>query len=88
MRPAERIAVTAMGEAAQLLPQIALCNRAEDVAAEADAIALLTEWKQFRLVDFKPVREKMRGIAFFDGRNQYGPSDLRAQGFEYFGIGR
>ncbi|MDP1608061.1 MAG: UDP-glucose/GDP-mannose dehydrogenase family protein [Chlamydiales bacterium] len=58
-----------------------------DAAKGADGIALLTEWKQFRLVDFKPVRKYMKGSAFFDGRNQYKPYDMKTKGFDYMGIG-
>lgn len=67
--------------------QIAWCTDEFNAAEGADAIALLTEWKQFRLVDFKPVREKMKGIAFFDGRNQYRPLEMKNKGFDYIGIG-
>lgn len=69
------------------LPNISWCSDEFDAAAGADAIALLTEWKQFRLVDFKPIRDKMKGIAFFDGRNQYKPHDMKSKGFDYISIG-
>jgi UDPglucose 6-dehydrogenase len=80
----------AMPNARKLLkgiPDIKWCADEFDAAKDADAIALLTEWKQFRLVDFKPVRENMKGLAFFDGRNQYKPLDMKNKGFDYISIG-
>ncbi len=80
----------AMENAKKLLPNhtnIAWCSDEFDAALGADAIALLTEWKQFRLVDFNPVRERMRGFAFFDGRNQYKSADMKKRGFDYISIG-
>ena len=68
-------------------PQITWCSDEFDAASGADAIALLTEWKQFRLVDFKPILERMTGIGFFDGRNQYKPLDMKNKGFDYIAIG-
>lgn len=68
-------------------PNIHWCADEFDAAEGADALALLTEWKQFRLVDFKPVRDKMKGLAFFDGRNQYKPLDMKQKGFDYISIG-
>ena len=68
-------------------PQITWCSDEFEAASGADAVALLTEWKQFRLVDFAPVKKQMKGIAFFDGRNQYKPSDMKEKGFDYISIG-
>jgi UDPglucose 6-dehydrogenase len=68
-------------------PRITWCEDEFDAAQGADAIALLTEWKQFRLVDFHPIKEKMRGIGFFDGRNQYKPLEMKSKGFDYIAIG-
>lgn len=68
-------------------PQITWCEDEFEAAAGADAVALLTEWKQFRLVDFQDVQTRMKGLAFFDGRNQYKPLDMKERGFDYIAIG-
>jgi UDPglucose 6-dehydrogenase len=68
-------------------PSITWCEDPLDAVEGADAIALLTEWKQFRLVDFKPIKDRMKGFAFFDGRNQYKPADMKTKGFDYISIG-
>lgn len=54
----------------------------------ADALVLVTEWKPFRAPDFNSIRARMSGNLIIDGRNQYDPGQLRAQGFEYCGVGR
>jgi len=56
--------------------------------ANADALALFTEWKQFRNPDFQKIKTTMRGNLVLDGRNQYDPQQLRDLGFQYIGIGR
>lgn len=59
-----------------------------DAALEADALLVLTEWKQFRLPSWEVVKHLMRRPVIFDGRNIYDPAEMRQQGFEYFSIGR
>lgn len=66
---------------------IYFCESEIDSAKDADAIALITEWKQFRLLDLKPVLSEMRGKGFFDGRNQYNHIEMKEQGFDYYSIG-
>ena len=68
-------------------PDITWCADEKEAATGADAVALMTEWKQFRLVDLKPIQEQMKSLAFFDGRNQYKPQDMKSRGFDYISIG-
>lgn len=59
-----------------------------EAAQGADALLLVTEWKQFRHPDFERLSRLLRRRIVFDGRNQYDPSALKEFGYEYFGIGR
>lgn len=59
-----------------------------DATLGADALVLLTEWKQFRLPSWPVIKRAMNKPVVFDGRNIYEPADLHTAGFEYFGIGR
>jgi len=69
------------------LQNISFCKDENEAATKADAVCLVTEWKQFRLLDLDPVYNNMEGKAFFDGRNQYDKKDMEEKGFDYFGIG-
>lgn len=59
-----------------------------DAAVDADAIALLTEWKQFRMPSWKVIARTMRGSLVVDGRNIYDASELAEENLQYMGIGR
>ncbi len=59
-----------------------------DAVLGADALLLLTEWKQFRLPSWEVVRRSMSRPVVFDGRNIYDPAELRGMGFSYASIGR
>lgn len=79
----------AMENAERILPQsVKYGTNIYDVVEGADAVVLLTEWKQFRLPNWSKVKELMRGNLVVDGRNIYQPSELEALGFRYTGIGR
>lgn len=59
-----------------------------EAAEGADAVILLTEWKEFRLPDWNRVKSLMKGNLIIDGRNIYVPAELKEMGFQYEGIGR
>lgn len=80
----------AMGKAKQVLKGkagVRFCLNEYQAAQNADAIVLITEWKQFRFVNLKTILTKMHGNAFFDGRNQYHTKEMAAKGFHYVGVG-
>ncbi len=54
----------------------------------ADALAIVTEWQEFRSPDFGAIRAQLKTPAIFDGRNMYDPEVVAAQGIEYYSIGR
>ena len=71
-----------------LANRIEYCSDPYETVIDADAVALMTEWSEFHLPDFKRMAELMKGKVIFDGRNIYDPAELRRLGFTYFGIGR
>ena len=68
--------------------RIRFCESANDVAAEADALVLVTEWRQFRDLDLAALARAMARPILVDGRNLFSPDAARAAGFDYTGIGR
>ena len=71
-----------------LSDSMTLCESEYHAMEGADAVILLTEWNQFRSLDFKRVKELMKQHFFFDFRNIYNRKDLEADGFIYEGVGR
>jgi UDPglucose 6-dehydrogenase len=68
--------------------RVALCEKSYDALADADALAIVTEWNEFREPDFTKMRALLKAPVIFDGRNIYSPEHMRALGFKYFSIGR
>jgi UDPglucose 6-dehydrogenase len=59
-----------------------------DALAGADALAIVTEWKEFRSPEFARIARELRYPVVFDGRNMYDPAVMKRAGLEYHGIGR
>ncbi len=71
-----------------LLNKISYANSMYDVLNQADALVIVTEWKEFRSPDFSMVIEKLKSPYIFDGRNLYEPAEMKNLGIQYQGIGR
>jgi UDPglucose 6-dehydrogenase len=68
--------------------RISLTERSYEALSGADALAVVTEWNEFREPDFPRMRRLLRSPVVFDGRNIYSPEQMRTLGFTYFSIGR
>jgi UDPglucose 6-dehydrogenase len=77
----------AMEKAKEELPNIRYCHDPYDAAKDADAILLVTEWKEFRGLDWTRLASLVERRLLMDGRNFLRDEDIAAQGFEYVGIG-
>ncbi len=79
----------ATGKARALLPpSVEYCQSSYEAAEGADALAIVTEWNEFKLLNLERLRGVMRRPLIFDGRNIYEPERMRRLGFEYHSIGR
>ncbi|MEO1037760.1 MAG: UDP-glucose/GDP-mannose dehydrogenase family protein [Pseudomonadota bacterium] len=67
---------------------LTLCDSAMEAADGADVLAVVTEWQEFRSVDFDEVEKRLAAKVVFDGRNLYDPRTLRERGFAHYAIGR
>lgn len=78
----------AMENAAQLLPKVKLCENPYQVAENAEALILVTEWNEFKQINFSRIKELMKTPIIVDGRNLWDQDSLKKMGFEYYGVGR
>jgi len=79
----------AMDHARKTLPDTVLyCESPYEAAGGADAVALVTEWNEFKFLNLERLRGVMRRPVVFDGRNLWEPERMRRLGFEYYSIGR
>ncbi|NTV36039.1 MAG: UDP-glucose/GDP-mannose dehydrogenase family protein [Anaerolineaceae bacterium] len=78
----------AMELTAAAVTKVKLCENPYQVAENADALVLATEWNEFKQIDFEKIYKLMRQPIIMDGRNLWDPEALRALGFQYTGVGR
>ena len=69
-------------------PDLMLCGTKEAALAGADALVIMTEWKNFRVPDFDRIKSSLKTPVIFDGRNLFEPARMRERGLDYFSIGR
>ena len=67
---------------------LSLVKSPQETLVGADALILITEWKQFKDPNWQEIKSQLKEAVIYDGRNFYNPADLYAAGFEYYGIGR
>ncbi len=75
-------------EAKKYLKDVVYCDGPYHAMDGADAVALLTEWDEFRALDFRRVKDLLKAPVFVDLRNVYRPGHMHEQGFQYHSIGR
>ena len=81
----------AMHEAQRVLgnePRVRYAQSPNDALDCADALVIVTEWKEFRSPDFELIKERLKQPLIVDGRNLYDPVLVRGMGFDYLAIGR
>ena len=76
-----------MDNARKLLHGVTFCEDPYEVAADADALAVLCEWGDFAKPDWGEVKKRMRGDLIFDAKRMFPPSVLEKHGFRYLGVG-
>ncbi|MEN3333133.1 MAG: UDPglucose 6-dehydrogenase [Blastocatellia bacterium] len=78
----------AMEAARHFVADVVFCEDEYEAARGSDALVIVTEWNQFRGLDFNRLKSVMRALNVVDTRNIYEPSDLREAGFTYVSMGR
>jgi UDPglucose 6-dehydrogenase len=81
----------AMAECSRIYGQradLVLCKTSPEALQGADALVIVTEWREFRSPDFDHIKAALRSAVIFDGRNLYDPEHMQQAGFDYYAIGR
>lgn len=78
----------AMDHVSARYPAIRMASDPYELAADCDAVVLVTDWPQFRALDTARIKDAMRTPVFIDGRNMFDPAQMTAGGFRYVGFGR
>ncbi len=73
---------------AEIGDKVTYCEKPYATLIDADALVVVTEWKEFQSPDFESMKKLMPGRAIFDGRNIYDETTMESMGYAYYGIGR
>jgi UDPglucose 6-dehydrogenase len=77
-----------MEQAEKLMPTVTMCEDSYEACEGADALVIMTEWNQFRMLDLERIKSLMRAPVVVDLRNVYEPAQMRGAGFRYVCVGR
>ena len=77
-----------MTEAKEMLPGVVFCGDAYETMEGADALAIVTEWNEFRLLDLERAKGLLSAPLMIDLRNIYKPDEIVKAGFDYYSVGR
>ena len=72
----------------ELLNRVEFIGHQYEVLKDADALLIVTEWKEFKSPDFEQIRKELKSAVIFDGRNLFEPETIAERCFEYYGVGR
>lgn len=78
----------AADNAKKIMPDVTYAKEMYDVADKADMLLILTDWNEFKEIDFNELKKRMNQLNIIDARNIYDPQAVRDYGFNYVGIGR
>ena len=78
----------AMDNTKKVFPQVEYANEMYEALKGSDGLIIATEWNDFRVPDFKKIKDNLKDNVIFDGRNVYDPKKMKEFGFNYFSIGR
>jgi len=77
-----------MDNTKKILPNLTYCKDEYETAQDSDALVIATEWNQFRNLNLNKIKKLLKTTVFIDLRNLYTPSQVKAFGFIYEGVGR
>ncbi|WP_049104129.1 UDP binding domain-containing protein, partial [Burkholderia cenocepacia] len=85
---ARRVFALDFGDDADALARLHLVDTQDVAVTGADALVIVTEWKEFRSPDFTRLKAELKAPVIFDGRNLYEPDAMAELGIDYYAIGR
>jgi len=88
VRAYDPVAMAECGRIYGARADLVFCKTGPEALQGADALAIVTEWQEFRSPDFDFIKKTLKSPVIFDGRNLYDPAHMVEAGFSYYAIGR